>query len=86
MVEDCSGSGEKSKGDAHCGGCAAVRRNRAHLGHGIIVLRGDFEKLDKTTRSAQKVSSHLIRKIVAFMEEDSRNIVHRTMTPQSPSK
>ena len=38
-----------------------------------------------------KVYSHVIKKIETFTEEvkkiqDTRNIVHRTMMPQSPSK
>ena len=37
-------------------------------------------------RSVQKVSSHILWKIETFIEKDKRNIVHRTMTPQSPSK
>ena len=36
-------------------------------------------------RSVQKVSSHVIRKMEAFIEEATRNIVHVTVTPQSPS-
>ena len=34
----------------------------------------------------QKVSIHVIWKIETFIEEDTRNIVHKTVTPQSPSK
>ena len=34
------------------------------------------------TRSVQKVPSHVIWKVEPFIEEDTRNIVHRTMTPQ----
>ena len=34
-----------------------------------------------STRSVQKVSSHVLWKIETFMEEDTRNIVYRTMTP-----
>ena len=37
-------------------------------------------------RFVQKVSSHVIQKIETFTEEDTRNIVHRTMMPQFPSK
>ena len=37
-------------------------------------------------RSVQKVSSHILWKIETFIEEGIRNIVHNTMTPQSPSK
>ena len=37
-------------------------------------------------RSIQKVSSHVIWKIDTFIEEDTRNTVHRTMMPQSSSK
>ena len=37
-------------------------------------------------RSVQKVSSHVIWKIEIFIDGDTRNIVHRTMMPQSPSK
>ena len=33
--------------------------------------------------SVQKVSSHVLWQIETFIEEDIRNIVHRTMTPQS---
>ena len=33
------------------------------------------------TRSVQKVSSHVAWKIEEFIEEDTRNTVHRTMTP-----
>ena len=36
-------------------------------------------------RSVQKVSSHMLWK-ETITEEDTRNIVHRTMTPQSPSE
>ena len=36
--------------------------------------------------SVQKVSTYVIWKIETFTEEDTRNIVHRTMAPQSPSK
>ena len=36
-------------------------------------------------RSVQKVSRHKIWKIETFIEENTRNVVHRTMTPQSPS-
>ena len=36
--------------------------------------------------SVQKVSSHVIWKIETFIKEDMRNIVHRTMMPQSPTK
>ena len=36
--------------------------------------------------SVQKVSSYVIWRIEAFIEEDTRNIVHRTMMPKSPSK
>ena len=36
-------------------------------------------------RSVQKVSSHILWQIETFLEEDTRNIVRRTMT-QSPSK
>ena len=36
--------------------------------------------------SVQKVSSHVIWKIETVIEEYTRSIVHRTMTPQSPSK
>ena len=38
------------------------------------------------TRSVQKVSSHVMWKIETFIEEDTRNIVHRTMMPQFPLK
>ena len=38
------------------------------------------------TRSFQKVSSHVIRKIETFIEEDTRNIVQRTVMLQAPSK
>ena len=37
-------------------------------------------------KSVQKVSCHVIWKMGTFTEEDTRNIVHRTMMPQSPSK
>ena len=37
------------------------------------------------TRSVQKGSSHVLWKMETFIEEDTRNIVHRTMTPQFPS-
>ena len=33
-----------------------------------------------------KVYSHVIKKIETFTEEDTRNIVPRTMMPQSPPK
>ena len=36
--------------------------------------------------SVQKVSSHVIWKIDTFFEEDTRNIIPRTVTLQSPSK
>ena len=36
--------------------------------------------------SVQKVSSYVIRKSERFIEEDTRNIVHRTVIPQSPSE
>ena len=36
-------------------------------------------------RSIHKVSSHVVWKIEPFIEEDTRNTVHRTMTAQSPS-
>ena len=36
-------------------------------------------------RSVQKVSSHVIWKRETLIEEDTRNIVHRTGTPQCPS-
>ena len=36
--------------------------------------------------SVQKASSHVIWTIEIFTEEDTRNTVHRTMSPQSPSK
>ena len=38
------------------------------------------------TRSVQKASSHVIGNVETFIEEDTRNIVHKTVTPQSPSK
>ena len=40
------------------------------------------------TTSIQKVPSHVLWKIEIFIEEDTRNIVHRTMIPssKSPSK
>ena len=38
------------------------------------------------TRSAQEASIHVIEKIKTFIEEDTRNIVQRIMTLQSPSK
>ena len=37
-------------------------------------------------RSVQKVSSHARSKRETFIKEGTRNIVHRTMMPQSPSK
>ena len=37
-------------------------------------------------RPVQKVSSHVLWEIETFIEEDTRNTVHRTMMPQSPSK
>ena len=37
-------------------------------------------------KSVQRVSSHVIWKIETFVEENIRNIVHRTMMPQSRSK
>ena len=37
-------------------------------------------------KAVQRVSSHVIWKIETFIEEDTRNIVHRTRIPQSPSK
>ena len=36
--------------------------------------------------SVQKVSCYVIWKLETFIEEDTRNIVHRTRMPQSPSK
>ena len=47
-----------------------------------------FYILQVNIRSVEKVSSQVIRKIEAFTEDDTdtRNIVHRTMMPQSPSK
>ena len=36
--------------------------------------------------SVQKVYSHEISKDETFIEEDTRNIVYRTMMPQSPAK
>ena len=36
--------------------------------------------------SVQNVSSHVIQKIETFIEEDIRNIVHRTVIPQPPLK
>ena len=38
------------------------------------------------TNSVLKISSHVIWKVETFIEEDTRNLVHRTMTAQSPSK
>ena len=37
-------------------------------------------------RSVQRVPSHVIWKIETFIEEDTRHIALRTVTPQSPSK
>ena len=37
-------------------------------------------------RAVQKVSSHVLWKIDTIVEEDTRNIVHRTTMPQPPSK
>ena len=37
-------------------------------------------------RSVQKVSNYVIWKIDTFIDEDTRNIVHRKMMPQSLSK
>ena len=37
-------------------------------------------------RSVQKISSHAVWKIETFSEENTRNIVQRTMKPQSPSE
>ena len=37
-------------------------------------------------KPVQKVSSHDLWKVETFIEEDTRNIAHGTMTPQSPSK
>ena len=46
-----------------------------------------FKKLPtEYLRFLQKVSSHVVSKIETFIEEDTRNIVPRTMMPQSPSK
>ena len=42
--------------------------------------------LQKNTRSVQKVFRQVIRKRETFTEKDTINIVHRTMTPQSPSE
>ena len=36
--------------------------------------------------SVQKVFRHVIEKIETFIEEDTRNVAHRTMISQSPSK
>ena len=38
-----------------------------------------YSNFDKYMRSVQKVSSHVLSKIETFIEEDTRNIVHRTM-------
>ena len=38
------------------------------------------------TRSAQEAYIHVIEKIKTFIEEDTRNIVQKTMTPEFPSK
>ena len=38
------------------------------------------------TRSVQKISRHVMWKIETFIEEDTRNIIHRKMTPQYTPK
>ena len=45
-----------------------------------------FQTSMYTMRCVQKISSHGLWKIEAFIEEDTRNIAHRTMMPQSPPK
>ena len=45
-----------------------------------------FLKGQENIWGLRKVSSHILWKIETFIEEDTRNIVHRTMTPQSPSR
>ena len=56
------------------------RRARQEEGSALKKGGGDC------TRPVPKVPSHIKWKREAFIEEDTRNIVHRTMTPQSPSK
>ena len=43
-------------------------------------------KMKAYMRSVQKVSSHVTWNMETFTEEGTRNIAHRTMTPQPPSK
>ena len=53
----------------------------------FLVFEGICELLNQLcscTRSLRKVSNHVIRKI--DVKDDTRNIVHRTIKPQSPSK
>ena len=52
----------------------------------FLVFKNKIFAFGENTRSVQKVYSHVLWKIESFIEEDTRNIVHRKMTPQSPSK
>ena len=52
----------------------------------VVSLSTQYLSYLEYTRSVQKVSIHVLWKIETFIEEDTRNIVLRTMTPQSPSK
>ena len=53
----------------------------------LLAVKWDI-LLERYTRSVQKVSSYAIQKIETFLKrrQDTRNIVHRMMVPQSPSK
>ena len=44
------------------------------------------KKYFKYIRSVQKVSNYVLWKIEAFIEKDTKNIIHRTVMPQSSSK
>ena len=52
----------------------------------VVSLSTQYLSYLEYTRSVQKVSIHVLWKIETVIEEDTRNIVLRTMTPQSPSK